>query len=60
MELQEQIAPLTRPHLALLFPPELQFPQQMFVTPGVRALPLGKIGLPVIRHDPLAASAHDA
>ena len=32
----------------------------MLVAQGVLALPIGKTGFPVIRHDPLAASAHDA
>src|SRR5208283_90402 len=55
MEFQEQIAHLPRPHLAVLFPDELEFPQQMLVAQGVLALRIGKIGLPVVMHYPLAA-----
>ena len=60
MEGQEQSTHLPCPHLAVLFPQELEFPQQMLVAQGVLALLIGKIGFPVIMHDPLAASAHDA
>src|SRR5438552_3968992 len=55
MEFQEQIAHLRRPHLALLFPQELQFPQQVLVAQGVLALLIRKIRLPVIMHHPLEA-----